>query len=634
MKRLFIIFLCSGFTAGWAGDPKFPVSQIPEDLKKDVNAVVREDKSVYTLISQAKATFYAYFAVTILNANGNEFASLRLDYDKLTKITSLNGSVFDAYGKQIKKMKSNEIIDRSDFSGSLFSDDRVKLIDLAQSTYPYTVVFEYEKEYKFLYAIEGSVIIPDEEVSVQHSSYQLIFPPDLIPRYKTLNIETQPKQETLGSNLSLTWNFENLKPMKFEPMGPPVLDLMPRIMAAPGNFEYDGYAGNMSSWEEYGKWQLSLNKGRDILPDETKQKVKELTVGLTTTEQKAKVLYEYLQNKTRYVNIALGIGGLQPFEASVVDKVGYGDCKALSNYMVALLHEAGVKAYYTKIMAGPNAPKIKTDFPSHQTNHIIVGVPNGADTLWLECTSQTNPFGYQGTFTGDRKALMVTENGGKLVNTIRYNGEQNTKLRRADVFVEKTGNAKAKVTTTYAGLQYEHGGLDFVLNYQYDEQKKWLQNDISIPSFDISSFSMTNRKEKVPSARIDIDLTLNRFATLSGKRLFITPNLMNRSTFIPEKVENRKTIVVRRMAYIDLDTIRYHLPEELYPEFLPEPVKLKSRFGEYEATFKLEQGGVIYVRKMIMKNGEFPAGTYNELIDFFKGVNKADNIKLVFLNKT
>ncbi|MBK5278697.1 MAG: hypothetical protein JJE09_07520 [Bacteroidia bacterium] len=109
---------------------------------------------------------------------------------------------------------------------------------------------------------------------------------------------------------------------------------------------------------------------------------------------------------------------------------------------------------------------------------------------------------------------------------------------------------------------------------------------------------------------------------------------MNRSTFVPEKVENRKTNVVRKSAYIDLDTINYTVPEAIYPEFLPEPVKIKSIFGEYEASYKVDNGKVVYVRRVKMNKGEFPPDSYSELIEFYRSINKADNIKLVFLTKT
>ncbi len=357
-------------------------------------------------------------------------------------------------------------------------------------------------------------------------------------------------------------------------------------------------------------------------------------MGVSSIEEKTRILYDYLQSKTRYVSIQRGIGGLQPMESKTVDRLGYGDCKALSNYMVAMLAQVGVKAYYTQIYGGENPRTVPWDFPIDYFNHIIVGVPNGADTLWLECTSQTNPFGYLGSFTGDRQALMITENGGKLVRTISYRGNQNVQINRAEVFVEPTGDAKAKITTEYKGLQYENGGLNFVLNNKYDEQKKWLQRNMKIPSFDVNSFSMTNRKDKIPSAIVVAELTLRRYASVSGKRLFLTPNLLNRSGVVPEKLDERKTKVMRKMAYIDFDTIRYHLPEQLYPEFLPPSLKFESRFGDYESSFRLEQGKLVYTRRLKMNKGEFPADSYNELIEFYKNINKADHVKLVFLNKT
>lgn len=636
IERLLAVILYAVLFNVQGANPKYPVNDIPSDLRKDVNAVVRDDKTIFKIISKSKGKVYCHFVITIFNGKAKSFASHTLGYDKLTKIVDFNANVYDADGNLIKKLRNKEISDQSAYDGfSLYSDNRLKHVDLSQASYPYTVEFEYEKEYNFLYGIDGAYIIPDENVAVQRCVYQLIFPADLAPRYKTVNFDLKPTHQKINDGTEyFEWRVENVKPIRAEPHGPTFSQLTPRVMAAPSHFEYSGYEGNMSTWEDYGKWQMMLNKGRDLLPEETKQKIRELTSHLKSVEEKTKTLYEYLQSKTRYVSIALGIGGLQPFDAAVVDKVGYGDCKALSNYMVAMLKEAGITAYYTKIMAGDNAPEIQIDFPSHQTNHIIVAVPNNKDTLWLECTSQTNPFGYLGKFTGNRKAIMITDQGGVIVNTPAHNADLNIKSTVADVEVEANGNASAKIKTFYSGLKYEEGHLDAYIPKQYDDQRKWILNNTDIPSFDVNSFNMIDKKSKSPEALVERNLTLKRYATVMGKRIFLTPNLMNRSTYLPEKVDERKTNVVRKMTYIDLDTIRYHLPEGIYPEFLPDPVSLNSAFGEYEASFNLDQGNLIYTRKVKMNKGEFPAESYQELINFFKGINKADNTKLVFLNKT
>lgn len=629
-----VIFSIACAIDSFAIDPKYPVAAIPEDLKKDVNVVVREDHMVFKILSQSKATHTVRFVATIMTPGGKRYATHSADYDKLSKITSFKASVYNANGELIRKVKNNEIIDESDFDG-LYSDNRSKSIDLSQSTYPYTVEFEYEVEYKFLFFIPGSVFLTSEKLSLEKGSYTLIYPNGLKPRYYSLNINSAPVETKTSEGLNqITWNVTNLGPVKFEPLGPPMRQLVPRVEAAPSRFEYDGYVGFMDNWQDFGKWVISLNNGKKDLPEATKIKAQQLTAQLKTTEEKTKALYEYLQNKTRYVSIQLGIGGYQPFEASVVDQTGYGDCKALSNYMVALLDAVGIKSNYVLIQAGESAPPIDVNFSSSQFNHAIVAVPNGADTLWLECTSQTNPFGYMGTFTGDRKALMITGDGAKIVNTISYNARQNKKIRTGQVTILANGDATAKVKTVYSGLQYENGYLNFVVDRQYEDQKKWVQNHTDIPSFDVTSFTIQDQKEKIPSATVNLDLSLKRFAVVSGKRLFLTPNLMNRSTFIPEKLEKRKTNIVTRMAYTDEDTIEYIIPESIYPEFVPSVVKLKSRFGEYEASFTVEENKLIYTRKIKMNKGEFPSDSYTELVDFYRSLNKADNVKIVFLSKT
>lgn len=634
--RIFILFvgLLSGFFAAAKDGQVYAVSAIPENMKTGMYAVIRENELRFEINSEKNATTYGHIVITILNSNAIGWARKVLYYDKFRVIKSFKGISYDAEGSVIKKLKASEIYDQSQYDGaSLFSDNRLKVADLSHGTYPYTVEFEYEIEQKALLQIPGFNLYVDDEISIEKSKYLLSYPPSLKPRYKSFKIP-DPKVATLNNKEILEWNFESIKPEKFEKHSPDFDAIVPNISVAPTSFEYDRYPGKMDTWDNYAKWIILLNSGRDILPEPTKKHIRELTSNLKTTEEKARILYEYLQSKTRYVGIQLGIGGFQPFDASVVDQTGYGDCKALSNYMVSMLKEAGVNANYTLIKAGYGEPDIDVSFPGSQFNHVIVAVPDKTDTLWLECTSQSNPFGYLGDFTGDRHALMITENGGKIVRTPSYTAENNTQFRTAEVFVELSGNAKAKVKTTYRGLQYENGNLSSVLNNQYDDQKKWLQKNVGIPVFDIINFKMVNNKKAIPSAVVSTELQLPRFATVSGKRIFLTANLMNKSTYMPEKLEARKSKIVLRTPFIDLDTIHYYLPEGIYPEFLPEPTKVNSRFGEYESTYSLDQGHLIYVRKLKMNKGEFPADSYNEFTNFYKSINKADNAKIVFMSKT
>src|SRR5690606_888532 len=119
------------------------------------------------------------------------------------------------------------------------------------------------------------------------------------------------------------------------------------------------------------------------LPAHIAQQVKALTSGITDVKEKITVLYNYLQKNTRYISIQLGIGGWQPFDDSYVAKNGYGDCKALTNYMQSLLTSANIPSFYTLVYAGASGTaknRFVPDLPSQQFNHVVICVPTGKDS--------------------------------------------------------------------------------------------------------------------------------------------------------------------------------------------------------------------------------------------------------------
>ncbi len=634
LRFLFISMLLA--YSAVAAEVKYPVAAISAELTEGMYAVVRLQEQDFQILSKSKSRYRFKRVITVLNSQGKDHGVFVIGYDKERTIDFVEGAVYDALGKQIKKVKNSDIIDRSSTSGySLYEDNRIKVVDLRQDYYPYTVEIEYQITSKLLYSIPGFYLYEDDEVSAEQLSYEITYPVLLRPRYKTFRCP-EPERTAVGKDLeALSWKFSNVKPDKFERYTPEINRVVPNVALAPSDFEYDGYAGSMNTWQSIGQWQLQLNAGRDVLPETTRAKVIQMTGSINNDREKIRLLYQFMQSKTRYVSIQLGIGGLQPFDAKTVDEVGYGDCKALSNYMVALLKEVGIKGYYCWVYGGDGMKHLSPDFPVDYFNHIIVAVPQKKDTVWLECTSQIAPFGFLGDFTSNRYALMITEQGGKLVRTPHYVAEANQQIRVAKVDLQPTGDAQVEMTINFSGTQTENGGLDALMaSNQTTEQKKWLEQAIDFPSFTVKSFSMAARKSEIPTSTVLADVELRKAATINGKRLFITPNIFGRFAYVPEKLEVRKTPVVRNAAYVKTDTIVIKLPEMFHPEFVPTTVSIKTRFGEYWADYKVENNTVYYIRRLKMLDGEFPPESYSELVEFFKSISKADNTKMVFVNKT
>jgi hypothetical protein len=552
-------------------------------------------------------------------------------YNKLQKIIDFEGVLYDAKGEKVKRLKNNDINDGSANSdGTLFSDNRYKYAEFKYAIFPFTVEFNYETTNRNMLFYPTWLPQKDEEnVSVESSFFKVKMPAGMELRYKLLNGMTKPNIEEIEGNKTYTWAIKGMKIYENEPYAPQWVKVGIGVLTAPADFETEGYKGSAKTWKELGDFDNLLAKNRDILPENIKAEVQNLVAGTTDPVLKTKKIYEYLQSKTRYISIQLGIGGWQPFEAKQVAEKGYGDCKALSNYTQALLKSVGIPSFYASIRGGEGQREIQADFPSQQFNHAMLCVPVKNDTLWLECTSQDNPFGYLGTFTSDRYALLATPEGGKLVRTPTYKATDNQQIRRIEVNLADDGNATAEATTTYTGiLQEDYASMKTQLSA--DDQKKALYKTIEIPSFELNSFSIQEEKKLNPKATVKLSLSVRKCASKSGTRMFLSPNLMSvASTIPPTSDKPRVHELALRNTYTESDSVSYMLPKNIQIEAKPEMVKFESKFGTYFADFQVKDGKLLYLRKFVRNKGKFPATAYVEMIDFYKKIAKADKMQVV-----
>jgi hypothetical protein len=68
-----------------------------------------------------------------------------------------------------------------------------------------------------------------------------------------------------GNLTTLSWEVKNVSPFEHEPGS--AKEDVPRVQISPTYFEMDDYPGNMSSWNSFGKWGLSLNDKINKIPE-------------------------------------------------------------------------------------------------------------------------------------------------------------------------------------------------------------------------------------------------------------------------------------------------------------------------------------------------------------------------------
>ena len=630
MKKFFVsaLFLVAGLSS-FADNFKYAVMLIDSTLLKNTNAVVRQDETYFQVNSTIETITRTHFVITILNEKADEYANIVEGYSKHEDIVSMEATLYDAFGKEIKKIRKKDTEDLSAVSGiTLMTDERLKHYNFYYKVYPYTMEYSCETKGKATLFFPKWMPQVSQNISVENSSITIAANPSYKLRYKAFNYNGEPEITDDKDLRYYKWMVHSLKPVIREPYSPMLHEMVTMVIFGPSEFQMDDYKGNMETWQDFGKFVYALKRGKDILPPAVKTKVHELTDVTTDKKEKIRKLYEYMQQNTRYILVTLGIGGWQPFDAQYVSSNGYGDCKALSNYMYSLLKEAGINSYYTLIRAGKYEKYITEDFPSQQFNHVIVSVPLEKDTMWLECTSQTLPAGYLSSFTCDRPALLIDENGGTLTRTPVYGPDVNTELQNVKAVLSETGALSINATSIYGGLQqdYYHS---LIHSLSKDKIKEQLHEQLDFTTYDIGQFNYVEQKSSKPIITESLQIEVSDYATITGKRLFVIPNVMARSKSRIMNDTSRKYDIVIPYGYHDVDSVEIQLPTGYKAEAIPQPSQINSPFGTYRSSVKLEGNKLVYLRQVDYINGRFPATAYADFVKFYESMYKADRGKVV-----
>jgi transglutaminase-like putative cysteine protease len=627
-----VIFFLTFYTTQ-AQDDLTSYQTLPLELTKNANAVVRLDETLVRVESIDEMEISIKRIVTVLNENGLNKIEAVAFYDNNTRVKDIEARIYNKSGKQIKKIREKDFQDVSAVDGgTMYSDSRVKYLDYTPIEYPFTAVFTSTIQKKSTASIPRFAPIR-YYTGIQKYRFKVTYPLSVSLYKKELNLEefNVIKDEKEGS---MTYILENVPGIKPESYSPSDAKIEPQVFMVLSKFNYEGVAGEMKNWEETGKWiHQYLLQGRATVDEATKATIKNLVANATSDREKAKRIYEYMQNKTRYISVQVGIGGLQPIPADEVDRVGYGDCKGLTNYMMALLKIAGIESYYTVVQAGNEIVDFHEDFASlAQGNHIILNIPNGGDDIWLECTSQKSPFGHIGDFTDDRNVLVVTPEGGQLKHTKKYATEENLQETTGMYTLDANGNIKATATIITKGIQYDRRFYVADLS-EVEKDKHYKKYFNTVNNVNIDAIKLNNDKEAVEFSE-NVQFNADAYGVITGDRMLFAANAFNRKTSVPNRYRNRKFPLEIQRGYYDVDTYDIKLPEGYTIEAMPSDVSYETKFGSYSFSItKKDEQTLQYKRTIKIQDGLYPKEEYKNYRKFIKKIVKYDGSKIVLIKK-
>ena len=306
----------------------------------------------------------------------------------------------------------------------------------------------------------------------------------------------------------------------------------------------------------------------------------------------------------------------------------------MSNYTRALLREVGVEAYYTVIYGDNNIRNIDREFSAVQGNHVILSIPNGDENVWLECTSQTNPFGFIAGFTDDRDVLLITSEGGKIEHTRSYSKDENLQHTKANVELKADGSIISEVNIKTYGYQYAlHDYIERKTTREQELYYKETHWDY-INNLSIDTMEIVNDKDSIVFTE-NVKLSAQNYAIKSGNRLLFQPNVFNKVTNTPTRYKNRMLDFEIERGFTDKDELTIQLDSNLEIEAMPNDVAIETKFGSYNFSIKiLSDNQLQYKRIYVLNKGYYSKEEYETFREFILNVAKYDNTKIVLLTKT
>jgi Domain of Unknown Function with PDB structure (DUF3857)/Transglutaminase-like superfamily len=634
-----VVFLCllAGAVPASAGDaPQWMRALVGATLPTyddKTDAVLLYSERNVTVLSADKIKTHVREAYKILRPEGREHGTVHVNFHQNRKVTALRAWCIPAQGKDYE-VKDKEAIDVavSTDAGALVDDTKYRVLQIPAPDVGNIVGYEYEVEEQPFWLQD--IWRFQETDPVRESHFTLQLPPGW--EYKASWL-SYPEVKPSDNSNSPQWVVTNVKGIRAEEDMPPWKGVAGQLIVS---FSPSGGASaksDFANWQRMGSWLGNLYNGQMNASDTIKQQVGSLTAGKTTSLQKMQVIAGFVQHDIRYVAIELGIGGWQPHAAPDVFAHRYGDCKDKATLMRTMLHEIGVDSYH--VIINTERGSVTRETPAHNAfNHAIIAVklpddlkdpslisvvqhPKLGRVLFFDPTNELTPFGQIGGYLQANYGLLLTPDGGELVELPQQPSAMNSIQRTGKLKLDASGNLKGDVQEVRLGDRAWTERWRLRTITKSSDRIKPIENLLagSLPNFQIEKASVVNLEHTDQPFGFNYTFQSTNYAKLAGNLFLVRPRVLgSKGSGVLETKEPRKFPYEFEGPVRDVDTFDIVLPPGYEVDELPPPMDVDYSFASYHSKTEAAGQALHYSRSMEIKELSVPVSKMDELKKFYR----------------
>ncbi|MBI5532622.1 MAG: DUF3857 domain-containing protein [Deltaproteobacteria bacterium] len=470
----------------------------------------------------------------------------------------------------------------------------------------------------------GEAVFLQSSAPVNNAEYVVIAPKSR-PLY--FSASTLPgitrEEKDLGDSRLTRFFVPSVAAMAPEPHMPPWSEVLGHV-----------HVSTYRTWDDVGKWYWGLAKDQLTPDDEVRAVVDRITKGLTTEQDKVRAIYDYVVQRTRYVALEFGIYGYKPRRASQTFARGWGDCKDKAALIVTMCRVAGIPASMVLVRSG-----MRGDFPAEPASlapfdHAIAYVPSL--DLYLDGTAQFAGSRELPSFDRDSLALVVSEQGSKLVHLPDPPADATQRVRRVEATIAPNGAAtidlRLEATGAFAAQWRDryHGA---------STRRDRVSRDVAadLPGFELAAgaagLEPADFDDIEQPARVHVRGKAPTLGRKDGDDLSL--QVASADRFVPSLAslsQRHQDLRIHFKSTLD-ETWTLKLPAGMVIKSLPTPSSATTDVGAYELSVDRKEGVVVVHSKVSFTKTRIKPAEYAAFVSFCEQVDRAFGQRLVIGKK-